>query len=236
MKRENGILKNKDEISMDIDGIEIALVGAGGIGSNLAWALVPAIHRGVLVESLGPVKVRVYDSDKVSESNLSHQSFSRSDVGRPKAECLREALSEYEGELLSIEACPWDIRSSEDIGSPDLIVVGVDSSPARLAVHAMGVPWLDLRCAGDNYIALDSRMDPAEVDRLTDEGQSPGSCQMDGAIASGNIQFGHLAAAAHGAQWVVQSMRANAGHEGSMPPSPKASSITFGTLERMATL
>ena len=218
---------------MTSDGIEVALVGAGGIGSNLAWALVPAIHRGELLESIGPIRVRIFDSDDVSEANLAHQRFSRSDVGRPKAECVREALSEYEGTNLSIDACPWDVRSPDDLGSPDLTVVGVDSPPARMAVHKRGGTWLDLRCAGDNYVAIDSRMEKAEVGRLTDPGQLPGSCQMDGAIASGNIQFGHLAAAAHGAQWAIQSMRAMLGKEGSMPPSPQASSITFGTLERL---
>ena len=218
---------------MTSDGIEIALVGAGGIGSNLAWALVPAIHRGALVESIGPVRVRIFDSDLVSEANLSHQRFSRSDVGRPKVECVRDALSDLESANLSIEACPWDVRSPEDLGSPDLTVVGVDSPPARIAVHKRGGTWLDLRCAGDNYIALDYRMTPVEVERLTDPSQLPGSCQMADALDSGNIQFGHLAAAAHGAQWLVQSMRAMAGHGGSLPPPPKTSSITFGTLEEM---
>ena len=221
---------------MTSDGIEIALVGAGGIGSNLAWALVPAIHRGALVESIGPVRVRIFDSDVVSEANLSHQRFSWSDVGMPKVKCVRDALSDYESENLSIEACLWDVRSPEDLGLPDLTVVGVDSSPARMAVHKRGGTWLDLRCAGDNYIAIDSRMEKADVGRLTDPGQLPGSCQMDGAIASGHIQFGHLAAASHGAQWVIQSMRAMLGEEGSLPPSPTASSITFGTLERIQTM
>ena len=218
---------------MTSEGIEIALVGAGGIGSNLAWALVPAIHRGALVESIGPVRLRIFDSDLVSEANLSHQRFSRSDVGRPKVECVRDALSDFQSENLSIEACVWDVRSPEDLGSTDLTVVGVDSPVARSVVHKIGGAWLDLRCAGDNYIALDSRMPSAEVKSLTDQSQTPGSCQMEGAIASGNIQFGHLAAAAHGAQWVVQGMRAMAGNEGSLLPLTRSSSITFGTLERM---
>ena len=218
---------------MTSDGIEIALVGAGGIGSNLAWALVPAIHRGALVESIGPVRVQIFDSDMVSEANLSHQRFSKSDVGRPKVECVRDALSDFQSENLSIEACVWDVRSPEDLGSTDLTVVGVDSSVARSVVHKRGGTWLDLRCAGDNYIALDCRMNPAEVERLTDPSQLPGSCQMEGALDSGNIQFGHLAAAAHGAQWLVQSMRAMAGNEGPLLPLTRSSSITFGTLERM---
>ena len=48
---------------------EIAIIGAGGLGSNLLTALVPALHRGDLLESLGKVRIRVYDSDRVAESN-----------------------------------------------------------------------------------------------------------------------------------------------------------------------
>lgn len=215
------------------DGIEIAIVGVGGIGSNLTWALVPAIHRGGLVDSLAPIKVRLFDSDTVSESNISHQRFTNSSVGGKKVDCLRDDLSDFHSEKMCIEACGWDVRSPHDLGNPDLVVVGVDSPPARVAVHQMEVPWLDLRCAGDNYIALDSRMNEAAIDKLTEEGQKSGSCQLKGAVRSGNIQFGHLAAAAHGAQWVIQAMRVIAGDERAMAPLPKASSITFGTLERL---
>ena len=35
-------------------------------------------------------------------------------------------------------------------------------------------------------------MDPSAVEGLTDEEQPPGSCQMEGAVESGNIQFGNL--------------------------------------------
>ena len=218
---------------MTNEDFQIAIVGAGGIGSNLASSLGPAIHRGSLISSMGPVRMRIFDSDVVSDSNTSHQRFSKADVGGKKVERLKNSLSEFESGLLSIEACAWDVRDCADLDGSDLVVVGVDSSPARIVVHGMDVPWLDLRCVGDNYIALDSRMDPSKIEELTDENQKSGSCQMQGAIESGNIQFGHLAAAAHGAQWVIQNMRSIAGHEAAMPPKPKSSSITFGTLERM---
>ena len=215
---------------------EIAIVGAGGIGSQLAWALLPAIHRGCLVESIGPIKVRMFVSDVVSEGNISHQRFAASQVGRTKVESLRDSLAEFECGLLSIQACPWDISTTEDMGNPSIVVVGVDSPTARLAVHGSMVPWLDLRCVGDSFIALDSRMGEESISSLTNEIQPSGSCQMEGAIESGNIQFGHMAAAAHGAQWVVQQLRLMDGQDGVLPPLPKSSSITFGTLERMSVL
>lgn len=211
----------------------ICIVGAGGIGSHLTWALVPAIHRGRLIESIGPVKIRIFDSDLVSQENISHQRFAFSDIGKTKVESLRESLSGFESESLSIEACPWDIRETDDLGEPSMVVVGVDSPTARFAVHGTKNPWLDLRCAGDCFVALDNRMAEKAISSLTDEAQNPGSCQMEGAVDSGNIQFGHVAAAAHGAQWVVQKMRIIDGQVPVMAPLPKSSSITFGTLEGM---
>ena len=41
---------------------EIAVIGAGGIGSSMLHALVPALHRGELLRNLRTVRIRVYDS------------------------------------------------------------------------------------------------------------------------------------------------------------------------------
>ena len=110
-------------------------------------------------------------------------------------------------------------------------MVAVDSHEARLAVHSNGGLWLDLRCRGDGFIALDFRVGEDEVSEMTPRQQSA-SCQLDGAIVTGNIQFGHVVAAAHGAQWVVQCLRALVGGEMAMPPLPQAANITLGTLSR----
>ena len=53
-----------------VNDYEIAIIGAGGIGSHLVSALVPALHRGGLLESTERITIRLYDSDKVSEENL----------------------------------------------------------------------------------------------------------------------------------------------------------------------
>ena len=49
-------------------------------------------------------------------------------------------------------------------------------------------------------------------------------------------QFGFMAAAAHGAQWVVQLLREMSGESGTMPPMPQSASISFGTLGRLEIL
>lgn len=60
----------------------VGVAGCGGTGSNAAIALVRAgIGRLVLV-----------DHDRVEESNLNRQQFFLEDLGRPKAEALRDRL------------------------------------------------------------------------------------------------------------------------------------------------
>jgi hypothetical protein len=58
------------------------------------------------------------------------------------------------------------------------------------------------------------------------------SCQYEDAISSGNIEFGFLLAASHGAQWVLQSLRWMIGQTLAMPPYPQSANLTFGTLGR----
>ena len=210
----------------------ITIIGAGGIGSNLICTLVPAIHRGGLVRGLGEILVRIHDSDRVSEGNIPHQRFLPSQVGSHKVEAACAALTEFESDWLRVIPVPTDVRDPSDIEPSDLVVVAVDSPLARRIVHATAEKWLDLRCSGDGYIAIDHRVDRGTVDSLTVD-QTPKSCQLEGSTANGNIQFGYLAAAAHGAQWLLQSLREIAGDGGAMQPLPQSASISFGTLGRL---
>ena len=59
------------------------------------------------------------------------------------------------------------------------------------------------------------------------------SCQHEDAVSSGNIEFGFLLAAAHGAQWALQSLRWMTGQTLALPPYPQTANITFGTLSRL---
>ena len=198
---------------------EIAVIGAGGIGSHLVSALIPALHRGGLLESTKRITVRLYDSDTVSEENLAHQRFIYDDVGMHKVTAIERSMCPFTGARLRVVACPWDVRDASDMTPADLIVVAVDSAEARRVVHSSGTTFLDLRCLGDGYIAFDSSVDPDFVDRMTPD-QPARSCQHEDAISSGNIEFGFILAAAHGAQWVLQSLRWMTGQTLALPPYP----------------
>ena len=212
--------------------IRICIIGAGGIGANLIRQLAPALANNPVVESIGGVNVSIIDSDVVDSGNIHHQSFNSGDIGNSKVSAIHKSISDLQSSYLSFCEQESDIRSVDELLDYDIVVACVDSSPARIATHSNGGYWLDLRCRGDNYLALDHRVESEFIDSVTDPAQGAGSCQFDGALEAGNIQFGHLGAAAHGCQWVTQCLRIIADEDGAMLPYPKSESITFGTLER----
>ena len=79
-------------------------------------------------------------------------------------------------------------------------------------------------------MAVDDTTKESIVKSITDINQRPGSCQYEGALDSGNIQFGFMYAASFGAQWVIQNMREINNENRVLKPYPRSESITFGTL------
>ena len=210
----------------------VSVIGGGGIGSNLLPHLVRALRAGELIHRIGPVRLRLIDGDYVEETNLMHQNFSSADVGVHKVSAVIDRMKDCESEFLRIEAIPFDIREPALISTSDIVIVAVDSMIARKLVHRYAQIWLDLRCQGDAYIALDHRVDPTIVSKLTPLNSESASCQLPGARESGNIQFGHLLAGAHGAQWGLQCLRIFCGEENAELPAPQTANISFGTLSR----
>ncbi len=206
---------------------EIGIIGCGGIGSHLIGLAIPALHRGGLLESTERITIRIYDSDVVSEENLAHQRFTPDDVGKHKVTAIAESMDSFTNDRLRLVACPWDVRDSSHIEPADLVVVAVDAATARRVVHSSGMPFLDLRCKGDGSIWLDWSVDPVFITEKTPD-QPAASCQHEGAIESGNIEFGFAWAAAVGATWVLSVLRWLLGDEKVITPIPRASGITFG--------
>ena len=62
--------------------MKIGIAGVGGIGSNVAMHLVRS----------GINNLKFGDFDKIEISNLNRQFYFRSQVGKYKAECLKENL------------------------------------------------------------------------------------------------------------------------------------------------
>jgi len=212
--------------------IVVTIVGAGGIGSNLFPHLARALSTGELIEKINPIRLRIIDGDVVEQGNLQHQNYSTNDINSFKTDSIVNPLKHLESQFLRIESITEDVRGPMYIVDSDLVIVAVDSMLVRKLVHRYADYWLDLRCQGDGYIALDYRNDPVDVTKLTPLNGESASCQLPGAIESGNIQFGHLLAGAHGSQWAIQFLRIIAGEVTASLPTPQTANISFGTLCR----
>ena len=195
----------------------ILIVGAGGIGGLAFDLIVPAL------EKVGQkCSITIMDGDTVEASNLGHQRFSSSDIGSFKTAALVQKF-----ELLKNVYCVSDtenLRVKEQLQEFDYIIIGVDRPHPRRLVHATDVPWIDLRSTGDGHVYFTNDSDPALVAMMTPD-HEPASCQIAGAIAAGNIQFGYVNAAAAAATWLMGQLR-------NQPPlRERMSSIMFGELK-----
>lgn len=195
----------------------ILIVGAGGIGGLAFDLIVPAL------EKVGQkCSITIMDGDTVEASNLGHQRFSSSDIGSFKTAALVQKF-----ESLKNVYCVSDtenLRVKEQLQEFDYIIIGVDRPHPRRLVHATDVPWIDLRSTGDGHVYFTNDSDPALVAMMTPD-HEPASCQIAGAIAAGNIQFGYVNAAAAAATWLMGQLR-------NQPPlRERMSSIMFGELK-----
>ena len=124
---------------------------------------------------------------------------------------------------LRVVARAENLRTADQLEGADLVIVCVDRPEPRRLVHGLEVPWLDVRCSGDGWLVLSSQSAPELLERMTPD-HEPKSCQVEGALDAGNIEFGFAVAAAFGSQWAVQQWR---GH-----PAPVQSmgSLTYGSF------
>jgi molybdopterin/thiamine biosynthesis adenylyltransferase len=106
--------------------IKVVLIGAGGLGSHIAPAL---LRKGVGA-------LTVLDNDEVDVTNLNRQRFYESDTEKNKAIALVENLqrecicsTQLTGYALSFEEA---VRLGVDL-TCDVAICGVDNNPARVA-------------------------------------------------------------------------------------------------------
>ena len=202
----------------------ILIIGAGGIGG----LLLDLLCRSISFSGSFEVKISIMDGDVVEQRNLPHQQFSTSDLGTDKVDALnnrlRHSVKVVDNDVVIDPICT-NFTGRITLVGYDLVIVAVDREEPRRLVHTNTTQWLDLRARGDGFVMW-SHLDDLQILNLLpklSEGKSA-SCQLDGAIETGNIQFGFALAAAHGAQWVVQWLR------GGSPPSGKMYSIHMGEL------
>jgi adenylyltransferase/sulfurtransferase len=116
--------------------MKATVVGAGGLGGPLAFALGAA-----------GLELTIIDPDIVDESNLHRQiQFGRGDLGKPKAALLAAAVAARGGTARGYQT-RWTADDADDIsGDHDLIVDGSDDPATKFAVAdwavAAGKPYV----------------------------------------------------------------------------------------------
>lgn len=151
--------------------VTIALVGAGGTGSQLADAL-GSLQATLMALGHPGFSVAVYDPDRVAESNLGRQRFTRSDIGHHKAVLLTHRINAFYGVQWVSHPQKFPIR---DTGGFNLILSCTDKAQFRadLAASANRAHWSRpnwwLDCGNGSstgQVVLGQLNGPASADRL----------------------------------------------------------------------
>lgn len=124
--------------------VKVAVVGAGGTGSQIVKGLAK-LH--LAITSLGHpegLEVTVWDDDLVSPANIGRQEFHACDVGLPKSVVLVHRINMAMG--LHWEAEASRFGSTRFADQNNLIIGCVDSRASRKAIleHGQSAYWLDL--------------------------------------------------------------------------------------------
>lgn len=120
--------------------VGVALIGAGGTGSEVLRGLVKLNEALLALGHPEGLKVTVVDGDSVSEANIGRQGFWPSDVGQNKAEVLINRINLGFG--LDWVAEPQHLTMECALRQFDVVIGCVDSRAARATI---------LKCCEDTY-------------------------------------------------------------------------------------
>ncbi|MDP6188657.1 MAG: ThiF family adenylyltransferase, partial [Candidatus Poseidoniaceae archaeon] len=109
---------------------KLAIIGAGGIGSNLAELLIPALRRLKL-----PASITMMDDDVVEAGNLGHQRYTERDLTMKKVDALTARLAKKDS-CVELIACNENLRTAAQLEPFDMVIVCVDRPEPRRLVHA----------------------------------------------------------------------------------------------------
>lgn len=128
--------------------VNVALVGAGGTGSQVLTGLARLDAALRALDHPGGLHVTVYDPDVVTRANVGRQLFSPADIGCPKATVLVHRINCWYG--LDWDAVTAKFDRISDTSSGQIVISCVDSAAARREIykqvqirHSSVHYWLD---------------------------------------------------------------------------------------------
>lgn len=120
------------------DPIEIAVIGAGGTGSQVLTGLARINHAIMALGHTHGLSVSVVDPDEVSKFNIGRQLFSPVDIGESKARILVERVNHHYGLAWQSHSLFFKEYIYEDHATPKIIISCVDSVSARREIRQFG--------------------------------------------------------------------------------------------------
>jgi len=167
-----------------VNPISINLIGAGGTGSNMLFALDRINHS--LIELGAPgLQVTVYDDDMVTEPTVGRQPFAKCELGLPKAVALVNRVNRGRGlnwkavterfTAENLDFLPNDGKASITISCVDSVgarfsIAEALSSFSRTAEYDRDKPlyWMDLgnsRYTGQGLLATVGKLTQPKSDQ-----------------------------------------------------------------------
>jgi len=149
---EEGLLKYLSEDQLKkIQSVKIGIGGAGGLGSNVALILVRS----------GFKDLEIIDFDNIEASNLNRQNYYLDDIGKPKAETLKNYLMDINPDAKIItHHKKWDKISLENIFKDRHIIIEAFDHPSQKKDFVEYYQdKADILISGNGMAGLDSKQD-----------------------------------------------------------------------------
>ncbi|HNW88131.1 MAG TPA: ThiF family adenylyltransferase [Bacteroidales bacterium] len=182
---------------------KVAIVGAGGIGSYLAFNL----YELQKFNQFSNIGFTFFDDDIVEDKNLRYQKFDKVDIMDYKVECISSKYG-----FLGVSHKVIDVS---ELAQYNCIVSAVDNKQFRLDLFKYletmpEIYWLDLRSEGRSiayYVKHKDNTYEHMVETLPKEDTGSGSCQLEFELSAGLIQQGNKIIAAIGSQLLLNWIR-----------------------------
>lgn len=193
--------------------MKIIIIGVGGLGSFLVPEIMESIETGQLPSD---TEITIADDDIIEFNQIKPmQNFNLNDIGRNKAEVLRDNYMIQMLQYQSVALVKGRITKKSELKGYDLIISCCDNFPTRKMIieycHEEDKQFMDLRATGRTIFGMVKAKNIKDnMKFVEEEDKKEYSCQDKEDLEKGWIQLGHKIIAMKGMQMILNISR---GHD-----------------------
>lgn len=180
--------------------MKVLVVGAGGIGSWLAFFINDLIEK---EQFNGQAEFTFADDDVVDMKNIKYQNFGMEDIADAKVDSLNIRYG--------FNALNKRIEDVEELKKYDVVVSAVDNTIFRKMLFENEPQedyyWIDLRSEGNQVSAYTKGLDKIKLLDTVPKEVAGASCQRAYELEQGIIQNGNKIIASIGSQYLLNYFR-----------------------------